>query len=227
MFRIERSALRRTSSSRTISGASRLEAFADVFQRHHLHVLAVVAAARLVVRGRRDKGLVRIAPLHLGEDARFGDDDELIGPAAAAIVEDRSRRPHEIGHLDDIGPAFGMHDDPGCGVLLFEPEQFFERKLLVNMARPVPDHHILAAGQLPDVSAQVAVGREDDGAVGRDRLHDFQGIRRSAADIGQRLDPDGRVDIRNHRMPRVPGLEGRKSRASHDSASEHPARDKV
>ena len=208
MFRIERSALRRTSSSRTISGASRSrhsQMFSSVTIFMYLQLLQPH-----VFRGRRDKGLVRIAPLHLGEDARFGDDDELIGPAAAAIVEDRSRRPHEIGHLDDIGPAFGMHDDPGCGVLLFEPEQFFERKLLVNMARPVPDHHILAAGQLPDVSAQVAVGREDDGAVGRDRLHDFQGIRRSAADIGQRLDPDGRVDIRNHRMPRVPGLEGRK-----------------
>ena len=151
-----------------------------------------------------------MAAAHLREDSRLGHDDELLRVALSAVGEDSRRGTHVVGHGDDVGPAFGMHDDPGCGVLLFEPEQFFERKLLVNMARPVPDHHILAAGQLPDVSAQVAVGREDDGAVGRDRLHDFQGIRRSAADIGQRLDPDGRVDIRNHRMPRVPGLEGRK-----------------
>lgn len=123
MFRIERSALRRTSSSSTISGASRSRHW-QMFSSVTIFMYLQLLQPHVSSSGGAGINVLPGSASSSRRGCRFGDDDELIGPAAAAIVEDRSRRPHEISHLDDIGPAFGMHDDAGCGVLLFEPEQF-------------------------------------------------------------------------------------------------------
>ena len=103
-----------------------------------------------------------------------------------------------------------MHDDLGGRMLLFELQQLLQRKFLVHMTCAVPQHDILASRQLFDIPSQIAVGREDDRSVGRDRLHDLQRIGRSAADIGQGLDADRGIDVRNDRMAGIFRLEGRK-----------------
>jgi len=100
-----------------------------------------------------------------------------------------------------------MRNDLGPRVLLAQCEQFFERKLLVDVAGAVPQHHVGASREFLHVGAQIAVGCEEDRLFGRNRLDDLQGVGRRAADVGLRLDLHRRIDVRNHRMAGVAGAE--------------------
>ena len=104
-----------------------------------------------------------------------------------------------------------MHHHLRCGMLPLQFQDFFQRKLLVHMAGAVPDHHILASGQLLDIGTQVPVGCEDDRLVGRNRLYDLQGIGRGAAHIRQGFHPDRSIDVRNHLVAGIFRLESRES----------------
>ncbi len=90
-----------------------------------------------------------------------------------------------------------MHDH--CRLRVFAPqfENLFERKLLVDVACTVPQHHIVATRQLLDIGAEIAVGSEDYRLFARYAPDDLQSVRRRAADVGQSLHPDGGIDIRN------------------------------
>ena len=100
-----------------------------------------------------------------------------------------------------------MHDHPGLGMLALELQQLLERELLVHVAGAVPQHHVRASGEFADIGAQVAVGPEKDGDIGRDRLNYLQGVRRGAADIRKGLNLDRRIDIGDHAVAGILRLE--------------------
>ena len=81
--------------------------------------------------------------------------------------EDGGRRSDEIGHLEDVGTTFGMGYDLRPGVTAPQFENPFERKFLMYVAGTIPKDHVLPAGELADIGAQVAIGGEDDRLVGR------------------------------------------------------------
>ena len=95
-------------------------------------------------------------------------------------------------------------------MLPFERQQFFERKLLVDVARSVPQHHVPTPGELLDIGTQIAVGSENHGLVGGNRLHDLQRVGRRAANVGQGLHADRGVHIGDDRVTGMRGLESRK-----------------
>ena len=95
-----------------------------------------------------------------------------------------------------------MSEHLGFGILFFQFENLFQRKFLVHAAGTVPDDHI-AAGHAADVVAQIAVGRKNDLRVGRQAADHVHRVARRTADIGQRLDPDRRIDVRHDRMSRI------------------------
>ena len=65
----------------------------------------------------------------------------------------------------------------------------------MDAACAVPYDHILPAGQLFDVISQIPIGSEYDLRVGRQAFDHLHRIARRAADIGQRFDPDRRIDV--------------------------------
>ena len=81
----------------------------------------------------------------------------------------------------------------------------------MDVAGAVPDHHIVAPGELLYIGAQVAVGPEEDRLLAGDRFDDAQGVGRGAADVRQRLHAHRRVNIGDHRVARVLRLEGGES----------------
>ena len=129
------------------------------------------------------------------------------GVAPAAILQDGRRRTHEVGCGDHVGLALGVHDHLRSGVLALQVEDLLQRELLVHVAGAVPQHHVRAAREALDIAAEVAVGGEEHGAVGRQRLHDPQGVGRRAADVGQRLHAHRRIDVGDHRVVGVAGPE--------------------
>lgn len=65
----------------------------------------------------------------------------------------------------------------------------------MDVARSVPQHHIVAPRKFLYIGAEVAVGSEDYRLFARNALDDLQGVRRGAADVGESLHAYGRIDV--------------------------------
>ena len=70
-------------------------------------------------------------------------------------------------------------------------------------AGALPDLHVLAAGLLPDVVAQVDVGQEQNGLLGRNRIDDFHRVAGGAQNIAFRFHLDRSIDIADDHVVRM------------------------
>ena len=71
-------------------------------------------------------------------------------------------------------------------------------------AGALPDLHTGPAGLLFHVIAQIAIGQEENGLVGRDRVYHLHGIARGAQNIALRLHFHGGVDVADNHVVRIP-----------------------
>ena len=137
------------------------------------------------------------------QDTALGGNNEFGGVRLARIVKQGGCGANLVGHGHHGLLTFGMHEHPGGRMLPFQFKNLFKRKFLVHVAGTVPQHHA-AAGYRVDVVAQVAVGAEDDFLVGGKRIDDFTCVARCDKNVGERLHAYRCVDIRYHRMARMP-----------------------
>ena len=87
-----------------------------------------------------------------------------------------------------------MGDDGCVGMLGLELQHRFGLHSVVNGADTVPKQH-LAAGDLIDVAAQVAVGRKDDLLLFGQRAHQLLGVAAGADKVAEGFYLGGAVDV--------------------------------
>ena len=116
--------------------------------------------------------------------------------AVCGVIQQFLCRSDDVGQCQHHIFAFGVCQHFGVRVCLFQLNQAFHRKLLVHMACAVPQQHI-AAGGFVDVTAEVAVGTEDEFGVFGELFHNFLCVARCYHHVGQCFDGSGGVDIRD------------------------------
>ena len=78
----------------------------------------------------------------------------------------------------------------------------------MHHAGALPDSHVLAAGLLLDVVAQVDIGQEEDGFFRGDGVDDLHGVAGGAEDVAFGFDLDRRVDVADYYVVGVVLTEG-------------------
>ena len=92
-----------------------------------------------------------------------------------------------------------MRQHLGLRVVLLQLDQPALGKLFVDHAAPRPKPHF--ASRIPDEeAAQMLIGREQDGLLGRNLPDDFLRVAGGADDIAERLDLGAAVDIGDRHM---------------------------
>jgi predicted TPR repeat methyltransferase len=117
--------------------------------------------------------------------------------------------------------ALGVSDHLGVGVTLHQADDLPLAERLVHEARARPEDH-RATGDLLDVTTEVAVGREEDRLVFRDRADDLLGVRRRDDVVALGLHRGRAVDVADGhgaRVPVAPLLEARRGAAVGERAA--------
>lgn len=163
---------------------------------------AVVAPAGGIDRRRRNKPFLRILTLHLVQVPLASVTTERIGRIRRSVLQQSRRTPDVIGRQQHRPFAFGMRQHLRFGILsFFKFQDLFRPKFFVDAACAVPYDHILPAGQLFDVISQIPIGSEIRSLrVGRQAFDHLHRIARRT-NIGQRFDPDRRIDVRTTVYP--------------------------
>ena len=88
-----------------------------------------------------------------------------------------------------------MDEEVGVGVRVGLGSQLVTVDPGVHVALARPDVDVVAAGLPFDVRAEELVRKEQHIAIGIDRRHHVDSVRRRAADVGETLHLGGRVDV--------------------------------
>ena len=114
------------------------EAVVYLLQGVEAHIVALVAATGGAAFGgigrSGDELLVGAALLHLVQDARLGDYDELLFVALLCIGEQGCGRAYDIGQLEDDALALGMGKHGCFGILLLERNESLYGELAMHVA---------------------------------------------------------------------------------------------
>ena len=131
------------------------------------------------------------------QDADLGSDDEFRRRVFAAETQDARRARDRVGHVRDLRPAFGVRDDQRAGVLRARRLDVLGQDAFVRRTKAVPQNQF-APQFFRHVSAEVAIGNENDFLVRGVFRHHLDGVGRRAADVAHRLDRRRRVDVGDH-----------------------------
>src|SRR6266508_2334173 len=181
----------------------------ELLQGVELHEGALVATAA-VVRRHGDVGAVGSELLHLVDDPFLRRDQERLAGRRRHVDQNRARRADVIGMAQDRFRAFRMRGQERAGILCLESHDLALGELLVHDAGARPERH-RPPELLRQKGAHVAVGREEDLFLGRDRAHDLLGVGGGHDDVGEGLHGRRAVDVGQRdsaRMRLPPGPEG-------------------
>ena len=121
-------------------------------------------------------------------------DDDLARRRLARERQDAAGRADVVGVLQDRLRALGMRRDHRLGMPRLELHQPPLAEHLVHLAAARPEHQV-AARALGDVPPEVAVRREDERLIRRERLHHLHRVAAGADDVAERLGPGRAVDV--------------------------------
>ena len=138
--------------------------------------------------------LAGVLLFHPVQYAVLGADDELLGLRALHEAEHPARRKRLIRRRHRFGGAFGVDERHGFGVEPARRRDPLRSDFVVDRAVSRPQFHF-PPERIHDVAPQMAVGKEHDLFVLRDRRYDAVGVGAGAADVDFRLDGGGGVDV--------------------------------
>ena len=133
------------------------------------------------------------------QDPRFRQNDEAVAGALFGVIQQLAGGSNEIRQVQQILLALGVGDHFSPGMFVLEGQHSFFAEGLVNDAASRPEGQ-LATALLLNPAPQVLIGCEQNGLIGRQLVHQINGIAAGADQIALRLHCGRAVDVAHHEV---------------------------